>query len=662
MAVCLFPGEEAEASGRVFTLGQANTLAMANSRSYQKVKNKISLQAVKYAAAVKSAWLKRKNMLTFRWTPLLSFKFPEQPDLLDSYDWEYKPLQIQTQIRTLTHELSDVKYEVKEQVSNQYVTVYILQEKTDFTADRLESIQKSIARNEVKVRTGEASQSDLDKMLQFQKKLESDFSLLSRRFETAKEKLGDLANLDVTEGYTFQNPMVQAEIPRQMLEELTQYTLKNDHGFFEAKLNAGLGLTSLQINERLMQKQYGNQMDMIRPYVNQAKAGKPIDGSAFRLSYDAFLENIDRPWQGKLRILFIKIPKEWFKGSIDGVRYVEDEPYALYTAALDYVDAKEEQDTLEKEVRENVADGFEALVTARNAYTSLKETVEEQKKDLERSSLFNQMGELSYEEWKTLQEEYEENQIGELDALAAFSQLLYSYDRLTCGGITKYLNGESLVSEAASGGNIFLEAQEEEGASYYIRPEIENNLFALGIVIPEEFGVSVTSFELWVDKVQIGERTDIGTELVHLMLDLESADQVTVRLYNGSTFADECEIDPMILSGPLKLTKGYGQAGQKAEKAVAVFSCRTDSEVGIATFTFQAKPGEAIAYYQIIEKEGSPVRTGELTPIAEPLSCLALAAGDLGRLQVRFYDAGRNLIYNGSMNGKTMEVIVTEEK
>ena len=270
MAVCLFPVKQAEASGRIFTLGQANTLAMANSRSYQKVKNKISLQAVKYTAAVKSAWLKKKNMLTFRWTPLLSFKFPEQPDLLNSYEWEYKPLQIQTQIRTLTHELSDVKYEVKEQVSNQYVTAYILQEKTKFTADRLDSIRKSIARNEIKVKTGEAAQADLDKMLQSRKKLESDVSLLSRRFETAKEKLTDLVNLDITVGYRFQNPMVQAEIPRGILEELTQYTLKNDQGFYEAKSNAGLGLTSLQINERLMKKQYGNKMNMIQPYVNQA--------------------------------------------------------------------------------------------------------------------------------------------------------------------------------------------------------------------------------------------------------------------------------------------------------------------------------------------------------------------------------------------------------
>ena len=122
-------------SAAVLTLSleQAKTLALANSDACKKLQTKINLQKVKYVEAVKSVGLKQKDMLTFRWNPLLDFQFPEQPGLTDSYEWQYKPVQMQCELTALWHELEDTRYETAEQISNLYAEAYICQEKNSFS-------------------------------------------------------------------------------------------------------------------------------------------------------------------------------------------------------------------------------------------------------------------------------------------------------------------------------------------------------------------------------------------------------------------------------------------------------------------------------------------------------------------------------------------------
>lgn len=539
---------------RSLSLEQAQALALANSKSYKKIQTKISLQKVKYADAVKSIALKQKNMKTFRWSPLLSFKFPEWPDLADSYEWQYKPVQIQCQLTTLWHELTDMKYEITEKVSNLYVQAYISQEKTAFAMRRKETLEQTLERNRVLLQTGEALQTDIDKMEQTVKKLESDLSLRQRELANAKKKLTDLVSLDVTYGYRLENPMVTSGIERSALQSLREYTLENDQGYYEAKMNTRLGLISLELNEDLMNSHYGSKMNLIRTYINQAKQGQEIDGDAFKAAYDSFLETIEKPWSGSKKILFIKIPKEWFKGSLDGARYIEDDPYVLYTAAVEYADLKNEEESIKAELETNISDSFEAAVTAQNAYQSLKEDTDRQKKAVEKAQLLNRLGDLSNKELSAEQESYEALQMDTLDALAASSELIYSFDRLTCGGITKYREGELTGSEAAFGGDSFLTEEPDGEAAYYIRTKAEDNLFLFGIIIPDDYGLDVTGFELWVNGTRIGERTAADSELKHLTLTLDGIDQAVVRLYSGDDLLAECGVDPMVSSGKLDIT------------------------------------------------------------------------------------------------------------
>ena len=272
--------EPAAAGTRILSLDQAKKLAYLQSPYYTRVKNKINLQKIKYQEAVKSIALKQKNMLTFRWSPLLNFKFPQKPDLATQYEWLYKPMQIQMQLSSLGHELKDVKYQTDEQVSTLYVTAYADQEKMDFANERLAQTQDTIERTAWKVKAGEASQSDLDKMETKQKKLTTDVCLLMRQLEQAKEKLGDATGLHMSWGYQLTNPYVKGRLKRNALKELTEYTLDNDQGFFEAKLSARAGMISMELNERLLKSKYNKYMPYIQPYINQGRQGQKIDSDA----------------------------------------------------------------------------------------------------------------------------------------------------------------------------------------------------------------------------------------------------------------------------------------------------------------------------------------------------------------------------------------------
>lgn len=448
--ICMIAGSRKIYAESVMPLSQTQALGLAESDDYRKVKSKIALKEVKYKEAVKSIQLKKKNMSTFRWTPLLSFKFPEKAALADEYEFIYKPLQIQSEIRVLEHQLTDVKYEVREEISNLYTEIYTYQEKISNKTARLETMEENLKRNQAKVLTGQAKQSDVDKIESSITALQSSLAADMRAFESGKSELSDLTGIDLTTGYRFENPYKEATIERSSLDQLIQATLDRSQSYYEAKQTTKLALTSVDTNYSLMQNQYGSKMGYISSYVQQAKNGEKIKSDLFRNAYDQFLKAIDDPWQGTKRILFIKIPKEWFKGSIDGVRYVEDDPYILYTNVLEYQEALSDQKSLEKEITKSVEDAFENLVTAGNSYRSIQQQTQKAKEEMDRGKLKNQAGELEFEEYETLREAYEESQISELEALELYTTLLYSFDRLTCGAVTELLNGEEISLEQGS--------------------------------------------------------------------------------------------------------------------------------------------------------------------------------------------------------------------
>ena len=643
----LSPMECAAAGAKTLTLATAKKLAVANSDSYEKVESQLAVKQASLSQAYRSIREKQKNMSTFRWSPLLSFKFPTKPDLSEAYEFQFKPIEIQSEIDSLKHQLTDVVLEEYEKVSSLFVDAVVLDESITFNEKRLAVFEEQLVKDKAKLKLGEASQNDIDILNTNITSLQNKIATDRRSYEQSKKKLSDAIGMDVTTGYSFENPFVSAEIERTQLQDLTQYTLDHDQSYYDVCMAESTALISLRTNYNLMNGQYGSKMNYISGYVNQVYAGTKVNKKAFKSAYETFLQKIDEPWQGKKKILFIRIPKEWFKGAISGIRYVEDEPYALYESALEYEDARLERENAQKDLTDQVADTFENYVSLRNAYLAAVEAVNKAEKSLTAAESLNKLGELTNEEFTTEKEDYEELQNEMFSALADYTKALYSFDRLTCGGVSALLEDAGADLNAGGEGNSYVEAEYEGGAYYYMESIIEQEQFRLNVYIPDDFSVEVTHFELWCDGKQIGERTAIDKSIRHLALATESIDKAFIRFYNDTEVVDDCEIDPSQQSGELQIVTNYTATGGSSDKELGEYSLTVNAATGIATVELSPQKDREIAYYRISTSDGVYLTGDSYYSIEKGFRYLSLLEDGIADLNIEFYDASKNKIFEG---------------
>ena len=659
-AALLCPVLTAEAGAalnvRTFRLEQAQRMALSASSDVSKQNNQIILKRMKYVEAVEGIRAKVKNLRSFRWSPLLSFKFPQQLSLTEEYDLNVKPLTIQTEIDTLKHGLDDLKYEIMHKANQQYFEVYLLQETVAFLRSRLEDAQEQLKRNQAGLSAGRAVQSDVDKAQKTVETLTSDLSARMREFENAKTKLSELVGMDVTVGYTFANGFKAADIPREQLDALTQYTLDHDQSFYEAKAATSTALLNVNSYEGLMRSQYGSKMNSIQTYINMAKQGMDVDYGAFQIKYKEMLNTLDRPWNGKIRILFFRFSKEWFKGEIDGTRYIEDEMYAVYTACMEYGNAKKEQDALEKELRSQVRDTYEAVVTGWNSYQTLGKLSEQSRETLDRLLTLNRMGKATYTEVAEQQEAYQTAQQDALDALKEYNVTLSEFDRLTCGAVTKYLKGTGMGLDAGEGGDAYAVLDPINDPYYYIYTSVADLTFYIGVSIPDGFDPMIDSFEVWYAGTQIGERTPVGTELRHLALDYQDTGMLTIRLYNGGTYVDECEVDASVPRDVLDIQRAEEE--RETERVVGAYTVSTTMEGGVSVseLKLSVNAAERAAYYTLTYGEQS-IYTTERRPIGESFSYLTLLIVSLEDVTAGLYDSEGALIEEVRFDAAAQELV-----
>jgi hypothetical protein len=582
-------------------------------------------------------------------------------DLTEEYDLNIKPLTLQTEIDTMVHELNDLNYEIIHEVNQQYNEVYQLQQTTAFTQSRLTDAQQQLVRNKAKLASGDATQTDVDRAQSTVDTLTKNLANEMRDFESAKTKLSELIGVDVTVGYTFANGLKTASIPRSQLNNLIQYTLDHDQSFYEAKAAASTALLNVESYESLMKNQYGSKMNSIQNYINMAKQGMDVDYSAFQIQYKNMLSTLDQPWVGKRKILFFKFSKEWFKGEIDGTRYIEDEMYAVYTACMEYGNAKKERDSLESDLRAQVRDTYESLVTSRNTYETLQKLSAQEKETLDRVTALNRVGKADYTEVADQQQTYQEAQQDALDALVDYNNILSELDRLTCGAITKYLKGDSASLETGEGGDAYAVLDPISDPYYYIYTSVADLTFYVGISIPEDYLPEIDSFEVWYNGTQIGERTDVGTELRHLTLDYGDTSTLTIRLYNGDEYVDECEIDASVARDVLDIQDDRQAQDEETERVVGTYTVSTTLQGGVSVseLTLQVNAAEQASTYTL-SYGNQGIYTTDQRSVSESFSYLTLLISSLSDVTATLYDSGGGKLADIRFDTSTQELVTSQ--
>lgn len=652
------PKTQVEAGGKTLTLKAARKLAIVNSDAVESAEDAIEAKKAKYNSAVKALKVKQQNMRQFRWSPLLSFKFPTSPNFAQASEFEFKPVALQYDIKVAEHNLQDKKYAVSEKLNNLYVEIVVLQESIAFTEKRLESAKDGLKKNQARLKLGQANQSDIDKL---QKRVESLTTKLSTDKSTLSnnlQKLSGMIGMDVTSGYKFEKPFVEADIKRDQLAALIQYTEDRDEAYYEACIAETTARAELTTNSTLMKNKYGGDYNLISSYVNAALNKQAVNKKAFKSMYNAFLQKIDSYWGGKKRIVFVRIPRLWFKGDMDGTRYIEDDPYALYSNVLDYSSAVKDKESARKELDQTVTDTYNNYISIKNSYKQCIKDVEAAGQQLKKDEYLNKLGMLTFDEYQSELESYEELQNSMLDTMKLYSTTLYSFDRLTCGGVSAFLSGTDADLQTAVVGQSYVEKSVAKGAFYTLASIIQNQEFELSINIPDDFEIELTDYELWIDNIQVGSRTPIGKKLRHLVVIKDGIDEAKIRFYNGDKFIDDVVIDPSVESGELKITTGFEIKKQEVAE-IGTYEVVNNETTGMVELKFTMKD-EKIKSFKVLTEDDKPIGSDKPIEIDKPLKYISVLVQSLSELKVEFYGEGEKLIDKGRLI-ETTGVVTRED-
>ena len=660
---------------KTIRLNAAKTLAIAKSEKIEAYDLQIDFKTARLQSAVRALRERERSMQTIRWSPIFNIKLPEDPSESEGFEFQFKPAQLENEIATIKHKIVETELDLNEKVSNTYVDVIDAENAITVLEERYRKLSYTVARLEIKVKDGTAAletgltETDAEgnevivsprilkaRLKQSQERLtaaedrldncQTELTNARTKYEESKRKLSDMIGFDVTTGYAFEDIFVSANLNRDMIEYLYNYALKDDATVYEAQTNYDEALLSLRVNYNLMKQKFPSDIAKIEKYVQQALDGTAIPKKAFKADYDQFLKDIDKPWQGSYKIWFISIPKEWSKGETDGIRYVEDDPYVLYSSCLEFESAAKELTNAKSDLHNTIYEEYSNYASVRKAYLNANKAYNKAEVEYQLGEVNYLLGEFSQEEFENLEDEYNQLKDDAEEARADFSETLYSFDRTTCGGLTKYLEGPSVnkTSEALS-----LVPVIRRGAIYTIRPIIDTQEFLLSVDVPDDFyaetGIRITSFELYCDGHQIGERTEVGQNLRHLMLSVKELGDCAIRVYDGTNFIDECRIEPSVFSGPLNITIGYED--EVNAHTIGTYSVSDDVVTDMLVLNLnldqeqvanEYESGNAAAYYRLCVATDTYILSDRLIPVNQQFTYMSFMKGDLENLFIELFD------------------------
>ena len=278
-------------AARKLALATCKSIAASTSEKVEALELQIEAKQAARVSAVRAISEKQKNMSTFRWSPLLNFQFPTKPNEAESFEFAYKPIQLQYDIDTLNHKITDAKLAAYEKVSNIYIDIITSTMEISFLEERIASMETAIKKNKARLAEGTATQAQIDQQRDKKKGFEKSLASEKTKLQRAKEKLGRELGFDVTMGYEFEEAFISSNMSRDNISYLKYYAMGaedtdagniKDETVFEAKQAEQLAKLALMTNYNLMKSQYSGNIGMISGYVQQALDGSKINKRAFK--------------------------------------------------------------------------------------------------------------------------------------------------------------------------------------------------------------------------------------------------------------------------------------------------------------------------------------------------------------------------------------------
>lgn len=563
IAISTLTGSAVFADDKTLSLSQAISLTFKNSNKIKsaqiaKVKKEIELKQA-YSAVADT----RKNESTVRFSLLFNIKFPSSHAMPKEIELLTKIPNVQSELKILNAEYRNAKLSEKSACETQYYDVVFKNYSVTYYQSLLKEAQSALVQVNADYAKGNAKQSDLDYM---QKQVENATALLQKaktQYENAKEKLSSIIGVNVSNGYSFECDLPEVDLNRSDLAQITTYALENDFSYYQARENKNSADSNTEIIKNVYSGRYGNDAANVMNYINSCKArNEPIDYDVFIQKYNSFLSKIDSPWDGSYRIFLlffsIYIPKEWFKKTYSGSRYLDDQRYALFISLAELDEAEQNRksayDTLIAAIRE----GYYGLNESKAACELSQKMLSIDEKSYKEALIDNRAGNLSFTDLYDKKISLLEQQKNIYEMQIEYAKSISAYDLQTAGFISeKILNNNVAGSSDYEDGITWGEDNENNQPTWAVTTYSSSYKSALQLSIPESY--DVTHFELYTDSGKlVGERTAINKSLENINITFADSSLLTLKFYKDDELKYNAVFDGMQFYGTLEMQPAKG--------------------------------------------------------------------------------------------------------
>lgn len=673
-----------QAVGKVITIEQAVQYAQMKSTKYKKKQKSREPKVIKLQQAIQGIRDVRIKETTIRFALPFTIKWPEKHALPKEIDLVMKIPRIETDIANIDRELNDILLAEREKAENTFIDVYAYQEKSKIGRQILKEMETSLKKMALLQKAGQAKEKDVETLSKKVLAQRTKVASLVRAFDKSKEKLSNIVKFDVTNGYTFKNPLKKINVPIDYTDQLVQYTLNTDFNMFRTRNAENIARRTVSELYHIYGVKWGG---LARRLEQEATQETPINKDALDDKYEQLLYDVDNPWRGdwKLRIYFItiSIPKEWFKGEFDGTRYFDDEKYAIIAALGDKEDAIAETESVKKDLVNSVIDGHEGLQELWKAYTTSIDTLSKSKNAYTLAKMRNQQGKASFDELETEKTNFQSAQETEFDNLVNYNKQSVAYDRVTCGAINKFRENMNLFLQSVKTGqsviddvNRQLEAQigandnaNPDRITYSMTNLVDQYKVAFKVHVPEAYPDKIAQYEVMTsDGIVVISKTDIKKTATAVPVVYKGSTKMIVRFYNDDKFVVEGSFDAITPSGPIELTKtntvptnesvNTEVVSEPQVRIVGKYTTTEMKELEVTKLRFDIPAEEGIAYYKIVNSDGIQLGKKTLYSISDSFTHLGFTIKDLSQLKVQLYDNDKNLKETVEFDQSTKELVV----
>ena len=548
---------------KTFTLEQAIALTLKNSDKLRgitvsKVKKQIQLKQA-YAAIADT----RRNESTVRFSLLFNIKFPEKHGMPKEIELLTKVPDIQSEIKLLNMEYNDAVLSETAKCQQQYYSTVYAAYEVDYYQSLLEQTEESFEKIKNDYAKGDAKKSDVEYMEKQLDEVKSKLKKAKTTYESAKKKLSSITGTDVSKGYVFKCRLPSVSLKTSDLEKIQSYAEKNDYTYCKAVEQKNAADSRTETVKSVYSGRYGSDAASVMSYINSCRArGEQIDYEVFIKKYNQFLDKIEQPWKGNytINLLFfkIRIPKEWFKGTYSGERYLEDERYALFVSLTELDEAEQQREAAYNELMTSLSDGFDALLESKSAYVSSQSYLKKMQQDYDEALADNMAGLVEYTELYDKKIALMEQQRSIYEMRIDFAKSISSYNRQCADYISKKVlktGSSDLIS--VEDGISWGESGDDNTPSWYVNVLGSSYKCEFGVKIPDSY--DVTHYELYTDDgIKIGEKTEIGKTITAISTVYSDTSLLTVRFYKNDELKYNAVFDGMQYYGTLEMQQAEG--------------------------------------------------------------------------------------------------------